>query len=49
LTGKDAGFSEKQIAKFEEFAARPDLYDVLIDALAPSIWECHDVKKGILC
>lgn len=22
---------------------------MLIDALAPSIWECHDVKKGILC
>ena len=21
----------------------------MIDALAPSIWECHDVKKGILC
>jgi len=21
----------------------------LIDALAPSIWENHDVKKGILC
>ena len=22
---------------------------MLIDALAPSIWEAHDVKKGILC
>lgn len=22
---------------------------MLIDALAPSIWECNDVKRGILC
>ena len=22
---------------------------ILIDSLAPSIWECSDVKKGILC
>ena len=23
--------------------------DLLVDALAPSIWENEDVKKGILC
>ena len=25
------------------------MYDLLIDSLAPSIWENQDVKKGILC
>ena len=28
---------------------REDVYDLLIDSLAPSIWENNDVKKGILC
>lgn len=45
----DAGFSEEQIKKFKELSQNPNLYDMLIDALAPSIWEAHDVKKGILC
>jgi DNA replication licensing factor MCM4 len=41
-------FSEKELREFREFAAKPDLYDQLIDSLAPSIWENQDVKKGIL-
>lgn len=45
----DAGFSEDQLRKFHELSQDPQVYDKLIDALAPSIWECHDVKKGILC
>lgn len=49
LTGEKEVFSEEQIRKFEEFAAREDCYDLLVDALAPSIWENEDVKKGILC
>lgn len=32
-----------------ELANDPQLYELLIDAFAPSIWENHDVKKGILC
>lgn len=31
------------------FALREDAYELLTDALAPSIWENSDVKKGILC
>lgn len=31
-----------------KFAAREECYDLLVDALAPSIWENQDVKKGIL-
>ena len=45
----DAGFTEDQVKQFRELAQDPQVYDKLIDALAPSIWECHDVKKGILC
>ena len=45
----DTGLSEEQKRKFHEFAASPLVYDMLIDSLAPSIWENHDVKKGILC
>ena len=44
----DAGFSEKNLVKFKELATDPQVYEKLIDALALSIWECHDVKKGIL-
>lgn len=32
----------------KKFADREDAYDLLVDALAPSIWENQDVKKGIL-
>ena len=49
MTGADAGFTDDEIRKFREFGAKPEVYDLLIDALAPSIWENHDVKKGILC
>jgi len=41
-------FAESEVKKFKEFASKPDLYDLLIDSLAPSIWENQDVKKGIL-
>ena len=49
MSGADAGFSEDEVKKFKEFAAKPEVYDLLVDALAPSIWECNDVKRGILC
>jgi DNA replication licensing factor MCM4 len=49
MSGADAGFTEDEVRKFKEFANRPEIYDLLIDSLAPSIWENHDVKKGILC
>jgi DNA replication licensing factor MCM4 len=45
----DCGFSEEMVKRFKDFSQNPNLYDMLIDALAPSIWEAHDVKKGILC
>ena len=42
-------FTDEQIRKFKEFSNDPLLYDKLVDAFAPSIWENQDVKKGILC
>lgn len=32
-----------------ELAGRPDIYELLMESVAPSIWENEDVKKGILC
>ena len=49
MSGTDAGFKDDEIKAFKEFAAKPEVYDLLVDALAPSIWECNDVKRGILC
>lgn len=45
----EAGFTPERVQQFKDLAANPQLYDLLIDAFAPSIWENHDVKKGILC
>ena len=42
-------FSEEQVAEFRALAADPDVYDKLTAAVAPSIWELDDVKRGILC
>ena len=42
-------FTERQIEKFHAFSKDAQLYDKLVDAFAPSIWENQDVKKGILC
>ena len=42
-------FSEQEIAEFKAFSQRDDVQEILVDSLAPSIWECNDVKKGILC
>lgn len=42
-------FNDRQIQKFKDFSKDPLLYEKLVDAFAPSIWENHDVKKGILC
>lgn len=42
-------FTEAQIRKFKALAQDPMVIEKLVDSLAPSIWENHDVKKGILC
>ena len=48
LHGYHQMFSDAEIKRFKEFSQQQDCYDLLIDSLAPSIWENKDVKKGIL-
>ena len=40
--------SEQRIRQIETLAARPDVYEALSRALAPSIYEQDDIKKGVL-
>jgi len=44
-----AKYSEEELAKFQEIADDPNVYGILVDSVAPSIWEMDDIKKGILC
>ncbi|XP_061111044.1 DNA replication licensing factor MCM4 [Conger conger] len=41
-------FTEERVQVLRELAAKPDVYDRLSSALAPSIYEHEDIKKGIL-
>ena len=38
----------QRVEELKALATRPDLYDQLSRALAPSVWELDDVKKGVL-
>lgn len=46
--GKDHRFSPERIELLEILSQKPDIYDRLARAIAPSIYENEDVKKGIL-
>ncbi|TSL82584.1 DNA replication licensing factor mcm4 [Bagarius yarrelli] len=41
-------FTEERVATLKELAGKPDVYERLSSALAPSIYEHEDIKKGIL-
>uniref|UniRef100_A0A674F2C8 DNA replication licensing factor MCM4 n=1 Tax=Salmo trutta TaxID=8032 RepID=A0A674F2C8_SALTR len=41
-------FTEERVQTLKELASKPDVYDRLSSALAPSIYEHEDIKKGIL-
>uniref|UniRef100_A0A8C8G0U1 DNA replication licensing factor MCM4 n=1 Tax=Oncorhynchus tshawytscha TaxID=74940 RepID=A0A8C8G0U1_ONCTS len=41
-------FTEERVQTLKELAAKPDVYERLSSALAPSIYEQEDIKKGIL-
>lgn len=40
---------EEREKEMVELSKNPNIYKILIDSLAPSVWEMEDVKKGILC
>ena len=42
-------FSETEEQEFLELSRRPDLYNILADCIAPSIYGSRDIKKAILC
>lgn len=39
---------EKMRKEVEALSKHPDIYNLLVDSFAPSIWENEDVKKGLL-
>ena len=39
---------EARVKQIQELSQRDDLYEALANALAPSVWELDDIKKGIL-
>ena len=45
----NAIFSEEEEAEFLEMSRRPDIYNVLADCIAPSIYGNRDIKKAIAC
>jgi len=42
-------FSEEEEQEFLELSRRPDLYNLMTDCIAPSIYGNRDIKKAILC
>ncbi|KAB5575528.1 MCM2/3/5 family protein [Coniochaeta sp. 2T2.1] len=44
-----AVFSEEEEQEFLELSRRPDLYNVMTECIAPSIYGNRDIKKAILC
>lgn len=45
----NATFSAEEEQEFLEISRRPDLYNVMTDSIAPSIYGNRDIKKAILC
>merc|ERR1719203_952707 len=39
----------QRINKIKELGQRENIYDILVNSLAPSVYQMDDVKKGILC
>jgi len=40
---------EAQEARLQALAASPDIYEKLVQSVAPGIWQLDDIKKGLLC
>ena len=45
---KEIAFDPERIALLKELSKKPDVYERLARAIAPSIYENEDIKKGIL-
>lgn len=42
-------YTEEEEQEFLEMSRRPDLYSIMADCIAPSIYGNRDIKKAILC
>lgn len=42
-------YTEEEEQEFLEMSRRPDLYNIMADCIAPSIYGNRDIKKAILC
>ncbi|EFA81776.1 MCM family protein [Heterostelium album PN500] len=42
-------FTPKEEDQFRKFSKRPDLYQIMADSIAPSIYGHKDIKKAITC
>lgn len=49
LDNVGGNISAQRMEELQSLARSPDIYDKLVQSLAPSIWELDDVKKGVLC
>ena len=47
--GDQITYSEEDIKQIKDLSEKPNVIDLLVKSLAPSIWENTEVKKGILC
>lgn len=48
MRSKDHIFPPERVELLKALSQKPDVYDRLARALAPSIYDNHDIKKGIL-
>ena len=46
--GNEVAVSDEMRREIDNLSKNPDIYNLLVDSLAPSIWENDDVKKGLL-
>ena len=46
---RQSHWTPQRIAQLRALSQQPDIYELLTQSLAPSIWEMDNVKKGVLC
>lgn len=47
--GDGRRFTDVEIEQFRSFAAAPNVYERLVQSIAPSIWGAQDIKAAVAC
>jgi DNA replication licensing factor MCM4 len=42
-------WTSELIDSMKRIGRDPNVYNNLVHSIAPNVWECDDVKKGIIC